>query len=245
MQSKLDILKLEASISIQSMDTQHLDHFEKRLENHKLQLQSIHMSSSNPKRETIVKSNSSSLSSFSSTISSVFSFNKAREEEKEVEEAEDYFAILGHGRQKRRKRQKFSSSNSNTTTSTSTDSLESSSLYNNTIPDTGRKGLLVLHSIHQQPETNERNAFDDTLSFLNDLASDSDDGGFRQDIIELLDTIHYNNHHNSDSLSFKSIPVNKNGIFKSILYTSWKWTRFFLIMILAILINLKRGPSLF
>ncbi|CAO3657366.1 unnamed protein product [Mucor hiemalis] len=320
-QSKLDVVKLEASISLQSMDNLHLDHFEKRLENHKLQLQSIMVitSSPHPKREIMLnnRSISSSLSSFSSTISSVLSSFKDKEEESEPE---DYFAILGHGNQKRRKRQKMTQQNeddfydidSNASSSDSHSSdiianitpitsnanslydinscnssmknedfiLTSNHEYNlnvkNKVPEIGRKGLLVLHSINgenglikQKEDGEERNALDDTLSFLNDLASDSDDGGLRQDIIQLIDTIHYNNCH--PELSCRSTPISTpklnehpfyrtapppfihsyshrhRGFLKSTFYnilnTSWKWIRFALVLTLAILINLRRGPS--
>ena len=121
------------------------------------------------------------------------------------------------------------------------------------------KGLLVLHSIQNSTMDviNKRNAFDETMSFLNDLASDSDDGGFRQDIIQLLDTIHYTNHSNSnhhiDTLSTTTasslspspdhtISIKDMGC--AILYTTWRWLRFALIMMLAIMINLWNGPSL-
>lgn len=271
-QSKLDIVKLEASISLQSMDNHlHLDHFEKRLENHKLQLQSIIMasitsSSPYPKREMMVLNNrsiSSSLSSFSSTISSVLSSFTDKDVEEESE-PEDYFAILGHGsnsQKKRRKRQKMTQHNtvvydidSHASSSASDRSHDSNHLVDNNItpitsnanssvvtsccnghvkydesdsdvstpflnvknkvvvPEIGRKGLLVLHSIHQennglikQEDKEERNALDDTLSFLNDLASDSDDGGFREDIIQLLDTMHYSNHCQPEMPSCRSI----------------------------------------
>lgn len=373
-QSKLDIVKLEASISLQSMNNHnfHLDHFEKRLENHKQQLQSIIMasitSSSSPSPSPYPKTDmlalnhrrsiSSSLSSFSSTISSVLSSFTEKDVEEGETEPEDYFAILGHGRsssssslKKRRKRQKMMMT---TTTSYDADSYASSSsdhshdsnplvTDNNNItpitsnvnssvatscccssnvdddssdvstpyhgnnvnvknkvvaaPEIGRKGLLVLHSIHHPQEKNnnglikqdnieERNALDDTLSFLNDLASDSDDGGFREDIIQLLDTMHNNNHCHysplpcrSISSSFSAAPQYNNifrppppaaaapaaaavpfvyscnhhrrrlsrGFLKSTFYsmlnTSWKWIRFALVLTLAILINLRRGPS--
>lgn len=255
LQSKLDIIKLETSISLKSMSTEHLDHFEKRLENHKLQLQTI------VKHEEVEKNKnkfSSSLSSFSSTISSILSLRSTSDEEEK-----DYYASLGHQQIRRRRHSKHQKRTSHVPIVTIDDS------YYTTTPkessDNGRNGLLVLHSIqdhNSQSEYNNdlinigtpsipstRNALDDTLSFLNDLASDSDDGGFRQDITQLLDTMHPVQQTQPRPKCFFRTQTRSTCFVKkaltSIVSSSWKWIRFALIMALAILINLRKGPSLF
>ncbi|KAI9263889.1 hypothetical protein EDC94DRAFT_606430 [Helicostylum pulchrum] len=217
-QSKLDIIKLEATISLQSIDSNHLNHFEKRLENHKFDLENIVV-------EKAATTNTPSLS-----LSSILSLNE-----------DDYFVSIGQKKKKKRRRaariikqdEQLSSSSSSSSSASSSVSVSS---------DIGRNELIVLHSIHDSNNNgpinsccsllDKRNALDDTLSFLNDLGSD--DGGFRQDIIDLLDrpTVHINK------------PYFKNNPFSSLLLISWKWIRFALIMTLAILINIKQGPSI-
>ncbi|KAI8986343.1 hypothetical protein BDB01DRAFT_704410, partial [Pilobolus umbonatus] len=94
----------------------------------------------------------------------------------------------------------------------------------------------------------ERNALDDTLSFLNDLSSNTDDGGFREDIYQLLnqyehmdhDTVHWNlyqlSHHQPNDSTHK-----RNTLFDTLVSTGWKWIKFSLVMTIAIMMNLKRG----
>ncbi|KAI7888206.1 uncharacterized protein EV154DRAFT_469211 [Mucor mucedo] len=219
LQSKLDIIKLETSISLKSMNTNHLDHFEKRLENHKLKLHSI-VNSNDKKVEENKTKFSSSLSSFSSTISSILSLRSTSDEDEK-----DYFASLGHQPMRRRRHSKQQE----------------------------RICHVPIVTIDENYYTKEpsaldtRNALDDTLSFLNDLASDSDDGGFRQDIIHLLDTMHPVHHQQTQPKCFfqtrRTCFVKK--ALTNIVSSSWKWIRFALIMTLAILINLRKGPSLF
>lgn len=261
LQSKLDIIKLETSISLKSMNTDHLDHFEKRLDNHKLQLENI---VNNDKIQVEKNKNnrfSSSLSSFSSTISSILSLRSTTDEEEK-----DYFASLGGHQQKRRRRQ---SKHQEITCHEPIVNIDDNYYITKDSSDIERNGLLVLHSINDNKSQSDynngviknsttsllstrntlgtRNALDDTLSFLNDLASDSDDGGFRQDIIQLLDTMHHND--NSCSPTSKCQNTRRNCFVKNALTnlvsSGWKWIRFALIMTLAILINLKKGPSLF
>ncbi|GAA5812263.1 hypothetical protein MFLAVUS_005713 [Mucor flavus] len=208
-QSKLDIIKLEATISLQSIDANHLNHFEKRLENHKFDLENIVV-----EKET---TNTPSLS-----LSSILSLNE-----------DDYFVSIGQKKKKRRRSTRIIKQNEEISASSCSSSVPS---------DIGRNELIVLHSIHDSNNNgpinsccsllDKRNALDDTLSFLNDLGSDDD--GFRQDIIDLLDrpTVHINK------------PYFKNNPFSSLLLISWKWIRFALIMTLAILINIKQGPSI-
>ncbi|KAG2235850.1 hypothetical protein INT48_003962 [Thamnidium elegans] len=155
-QSKLDIIKLEATISLQSIDANHLNHFEKRLENHKFDLENI---------QGTTKPNTPSLS-----LSSILSLNE-----------EDYFVSIGQKKKRRRSTRIIKQDEQSSSSSTSS--------------DIGRNELIVLHSIQDSNNNgpinsscsllDKRNALDDTLSFLNDLGSD--DGGFRQDIINLLD----------------------------------------------------------
>ncbi|KAG2197672.1 hypothetical protein INT47_002379 [Mucor saturninus] len=259
LQSKLDIIKLETSISLKSMNTNHLDHFEKRLENHKLKLHSI-VNSNDKKVEENKTKFSSSLSSFSSTISSILSLRSTSDEDEK-----DYFASLGHQPMRRRRHSKQQERICHVPIVTIDENY-----YTKEPSDNGRNGLLVLHSIHDNNSQSDynngvinndgttsllstrsaldtRNALDDTLSFLNDLASDSDDGGFRQDIIHLLDTMHPVHHQQTQPKCFfqtrRTCFVKK--ALTNIVSSSWKWIRFALIMTLAILINLRKGPSLF
>lgn len=252
LQSKLDIIKLETSISLKSMNTNHLDHFEKRLENHKLKLHSIVNNNHDKKEENKTKF-SSSLSSFSSTLSSILSLRSTTDENEK-----DYFASLGHQTMRRRRHSKQQERTCHVPIVTIDENY-----YTKEPSDNGRNGLLVLHSIHDNNSLSDynhdvinqdttrspldtRNALDDTLSFLNDLASDSDDGGFRQDIIQLLDTIQPVNQQTQPKCFFqtrRTCFVKK--ALTNIISSSWKWIRFVLIMTLAILINLRKGPSLF
>jgi hypothetical protein len=372
-QSKLDIIKLEASIALDSIAnctaTQqlHLDHFEKRLENYKLQLQqAIITSSSLPKVDNSSKRplslSSLTKSSFSSTISSILSPTRKNSRSTVDDLEEDFYASLNGSTQsvKRRKRQlsKQQQTKEETnfihplettrsleekvilvqaqqeqervyaTSSPTASSASSSYAYKNNMEssDIGTKReLLVLHSINDDNSSSfsgsfnggskscisssccsccdscsshfssnsinshpirnintakttmsilsKRNALDDTISFLNDLASDTDDGGFRQELLQLVDTIIRHNN-NDDSLcstnsvyqqlllqqqqqqqplyyyctTMPSYNATKKHCFirrilNNIISTSWKYIRFALVMTLAILINLKKGPK--
>ncbi|KAI8888917.1 hypothetical protein K501DRAFT_329539 [Backusella circina FSU 941] len=98
----------------------------------------------------------------------------------------------------------------------------------------------------------ERNALDDALSFLNDLASDADDGGFGEDIYKLLDLRHSFTPCPLTSGSHiplsHDIPNKKRPNFilsaiESCIYGSLKWFNFLLVMSIALAITLRRGPS--
>ncbi|KAI9366549.1 hypothetical protein BD770DRAFT_376453 [Pilaira anomala] len=262
-QSKLDIIKLETQISFKSLNSNHLDHFEKRLENHKFELKNMIEKKellSSPKEEKDDKSSSSSTTNSSlSTFSSILSSLKQKDE--------DYFVNMGQKKKRRSRRQ--SSSRQPQQQQQQQQQQSSQQDDDGTVSEIGRNNneLIVLHSIQHSSRSSssssssnhgvikydssslleKRNALDDTLSFLNGLASDTDDGGFRKDIIDLL-----NLHHPIKSSTQTTTTTThhhhcffiKNPL-SHLFVTSWKWIRFALIMTLAILINLKQGPSLF
>lgn len=246
-QSKLDIIKLETQISFKSLNSNHLDHFEKRLENHKFEFKN--MIEKNPKEEKEDKSTitSSSLSTFSSILSSL------------KQKDEDYFVNIGQKKKRRSRRQ--SSSRQREQQQSSQQPQEKDD--DGTVSEIGRNNneLIVLHSIQHSSSSSssnnhgvikydasslldKRNALDDTLSFLNGLASDTDDGGFRKDIIDLLNLHHPIKSSTQTTTTHHHCFFIKNPL-SHLFVTSWKWIRFALIMTLAILINLKQGPSLF
>jgi hypothetical protein len=98
----------------------------------------------------------------------------------------------------------------------------------------------------------ERNALDDALSFLNDLASDADDGGFGDDIYKLLDLRHSFTPCSLESgshipplhhVSNKKRPNFILSTIESCLCGGLKWFNFLLVMSVAVAIALRRGPS--
>jgi hypothetical protein len=259
LQSQLDIIKLETSTSLSCINLENIDHFEKKFENHKLQLNSIIVNNikvedqqqKENKRNNLFSSSLSSFtkSSFSSTLSSIVSTITSDEE---PEEEEDYYAILGGQHQKRRKRQQHRIMKEEEKESNS----EYSYAYTTSISDIDKGGLLSLHSNNDNiipplplllPPVLERNALDDTLSFLNHLASDTDDGGFRKDILLLLEDISDNNNYDNTLLlqqkrkrCYDCCFIKR--IINNLISTSWKYIRFAIILTLAILINIKEGP---
>ncbi|CEP18933.1 hypothetical protein [Parasitella parasitica] len=108
----------------------------------------------------------------------------------------------------------------------------------------------MLHSIgqtgvrFQEQNNHHRNAFDDVLSFLNDIvASDVNDDGFIQDIYDILDQ-----QQQQQQQSQTGVTGMTASIFHVLKYFSSrgvKWIKFTIVMALAILINLKKGPNLF
>jgi hypothetical protein len=118
-----------------------------------------------------------------------------------------------------------------------------------------RHELLALHSIFQsavhfereKKEEQDRNALDDVLSFLNEISSNSNDDIFIQDIYKILD-------HQKQQIAQK-LPVAAStstivsssilNTLKYLLSKGLQWIRFTIVMALAIIINLKKGPKPF
>ncbi|EPB87250.1 hypothetical protein HMPREF1544_05972 [Mucor circinelloides 1006PhL] len=115
-----------------------------------------------------------------------------------------------------------------------------------------RHELLVLHSIHPSaiPAASEiskaaidRNALDDVLSFLNGSELSTNNDRLVRDIYEILE----------QEYAFHKPPTatQLNGTFpvlnllRNMLDKGKKWIKFALVMILAIIINLKKGPKSF
>lgn len=178
-------------------------------------------------------------------------------------------------------------------------SSNSNSLYNSSINKTTSGTARYKQAKTTISITSNRNALDDTISFLNDLASDTDDGGFRQELLSLVDNIirHNNNNHSSHVSSFASSAVaaaatnstaSTNQVYQQLLHwqqqqqqteeqayfcerrhsasshnrnkkkrcfikrwidnllsTSGKYVRFAIVMTLAIMINIRKGPKSF
>lgn len=122
--------------------------------------------------------------------------------------------------------------------------------------DTGsRHELLVLHSIFQsavhvekeEEEEQDRNPLDDVLSFLNEISLNNNDDKFIRDIYEILD-------HQQPEFTQK-LPVAAStsttagssllNTLKYLLRKGLQWIRFTIVMTLAIMINLKKGPKSF
>ncbi|KAI8339303.1 hypothetical protein BD560DRAFT_450817 [Blakeslea trispora] len=89
---------------------------------------------------------------------------------------------------------------------------------------------------YPQSHLNHRNALDETLSFLDALASDTDDGGFRHDLSRLLKT--------EQDYQHAIQTVHHINLIQRVVYSSLKWARYALVLILAIIINLKKGPDM-
>lgn len=246
---------------------------------------------------------SSSLSSFSkSSLSSISSLLSLSSNNSKPEEESDYYSILGSSilnHQKRRKRRhqqsqkaddysqepdQFTAEIDSQSVSISVNSSEEqaqslsspSSIFMES-SDFGTREAVVLHSIQQEQakkdELIKRNALDDTLSFINEIKSNTDDGGFKQDVYniinEMITKVQDRNrtidqgHHYYSAVYPASIPstaapspldyciyhhdVNEQhqGPLEGCISAGWRWVRFAIIMSLAIMINLKKGPKSF
>jgi hypothetical protein len=264
------------------IDENQLCFFEKRLMKHKTQLQQLlklsHAEATTAKTNETTGTNltskviSSSLSSLSkssfSSISSLLSlsFNKQPEEDS------DYYSILGgsilnHQKRRKRKHQQLQKMQAQEPTVDSSEaasslyhaenlaqpSLSSPSSAFMESSDIGTKELLVLHSI--QPSKDElikRNALDDTLSFINELKSDTDDGGFKQDIYNMISDMitkatidPYAVYPTFISPPLPDILDDHPSLLERCISTGWRWFRFAIVMTLAIMINIKKGPQSF
>jgi hypothetical protein len=299
LQSQLEVIKLDTTISFnllpKDFDENQLSFFEKRLNKHKTQLQQV-LTLSNTETTTTKKNEtgtklsrkmiSLSLSSFSkssfSNISSLLSFDKSRK----TEEESDYYSILGGSilnHQKRRKRrhqqsqkvedpQEPSEAKSTSSLYYTENQVQPSSIFMES-SDIGTRELLVLHSIQQEQtkkdELIKRNALDDTLSFINELKSDTDDGGFKQDVYNMISdmitkaqlenkTIDQGQYYYAaeypisvtpplpDTFAYcKSNHYVNQSLLEKCISTGWRWVRFAIVMTLAIMINLKKGPISF
>lgn len=122
--------------------------------------------------------------------------------------------------------------------------------------DTGnRHELLVLHSIFQsavhvekeEKEEQDRNPLDDVLSFLNEISLNNNDDKFIRDIYEILD------HQQPEFTQKLSVATSTSttagssslNTLKYLLSKGLQWIRFTIVMTLAIMINLKKGPKSF
>ncbi|KAL9540499.1 hypothetical protein MBANPS3_009647 [Mucor bainieri] len=113
-----------------------------------------------------------------------------------------------------------------------------------------RHELLVLHSIppstiQAASETSksviERNALDDVLSFLNDMELNThDDDRLVRDIYEILEQEYASA---ATPPGINSFPAFR--LLQKLLDKGMRWIKFAIVMVLAIIINLKKGPKSF
>lgn len=90
------------------------------------------------------------------------------------------------------------------------------------------------HFSYPNSLSNERNALDDTLDFLDTLSVD--DGGFRNDLLNLLDR------YEKPQAKKRKRCFLKRSLTTLALFT-WKWIRFMIVMSLAVLISLRQRYS--
>ncbi|GAN02047.1 hypothetical protein MAM1_0016d01486 [Mucor ambiguus] len=116
-----------------------------------------------------------------------------------------------------------------------------------------RHELLVLHSIPpssiqaaseiSKPVV-DRNALDDVLSFLNDAELNTHDDRLVRDIYEILEQ-----GYTSNKLPIATQPTSTSfptfHLLQKLLDKGMKWIKFAIVMVLAIIINLKKGPQSF
>ncbi|KAL9558687.1 hypothetical protein PS6_001155 [Mucor atramentarius] len=115
-----------------------------------------------------------------------------------------------------------------------------------------RHELLVLHSIHPSaiPAASEiskaavdRNALDDVLSFLNDTELNANNDRLVRDIYEILEQEYA--FHKPPTATQLNVTFPVLNLLRNMLDKGKKWIKFALVMILAIIINLKKGPESF
>lgn len=118
-----------------------------------------------------------------------------------------------------------------------------------------RHELLVLHSIppfsiQAASETSksviDRNALDDVLSFLNGIELNTHDDTLVRDIYDILEQEYAFDKlpaPTTPPMSTTSFPVFH--LLQKLLDKGMKWIKFAIVMLLAIAINLKKGPKLF
>ncbi|KAG1136162.1 hypothetical protein G6F37_006620 [Rhizopus arrhizus] len=214
MQSKIEVLRIDITASVKAIESKEgqlsqplLVHFEKRYENHQSDLKNLTY------LPYVPLSPSSSTTSFSqSSIESSclpnHSLTLVSDDDpshQTVLSLESSHATLDH---------------SPTSSERHQHNLSTSS---------------ELHQDSLQPPnslSNERNALDDTLDFLDTLSVD--DGGFRKDLLNLLDR-------------YEKPQAKKRCFLKRSLNTlalfTWQWIRFMIVMSLAILISLRQRDS--
>ncbi|CAO3640434.1 unnamed protein product [Mucor fragilis] len=115
-----------------------------------------------------------------------------------------------------------------------------------------RHELLVLHSIppssvQAASETSrpalDRNALDDVLSFLNDIELNMYDDRLVKDIYEILEQEYTISKLQTTTQPSGAFPAFR--LLQKLLDKGMKWIKFAIVMILAIIINLKKGPKSF
>ncbi|KAI8645509.1 hypothetical protein BD408DRAFT_411561 [Parasitella parasitica] len=302
LQCQLDIVKMDASISLQSLPTSvisetQLAHFEKRFAHHKMELQCILQRKEDAKP---IKKTPASSPFLGASISSLLSLCSKSNKSDDMMEDESYYSVLGgsiHHHQKRRKRRHnqqkkhtvfmqnneaapapapapaaqastlrseaispyvssdvIENSNESITASSScsceyseNNSISNKPFYRDT---TDRHESLMLQSSNrptmrsQEQDEQHRNTLDDVLSFLNDIAEKNvnDDDGFIQDMYDILDQQKLQQPPHTVRAAMAT------SIFHVLKYFSsrgLKWIKFAIVMALAIVINLKKGPNLF
>ncbi|KAK4512737.1 uncharacterized protein ATC70_003443 [Mucor velutinosus] len=116
-----------------------------------------------------------------------------------------------------------------------------------------RHEILVLHSIppfsiqaasESSKSAVDRNALDDVLSYLNDIELNTHDDRLVRDIYEILEQ-EYTFSKLPTATQRTSIPFPAFHLLQKLLDKSMKWIKFVIVMIIAILINLKKGPKSF
>ncbi|KAG1473107.1 hypothetical protein G6F56_001138 [Rhizopus delemar] len=215
MQSKLEVLRMDMTAAVKAMYSKGdlseplLIHFEKKLENHQSDLTSLTWQYLSP-------SPTSTVSSFTQSTFNEFPSNQSTQPSESIQEDCLPYTV----------------SNEHTLADISIAQSESQNEYippsHSTPPPS--ETILTTESLQS-----ERNALDDSLSFLDTLSVNTDDGGFRQELLYLIDQYDH---------SKKEAPKRKRGLIKrSIVFlfmTIWHWIKFAIIMTLAIIISLRQ-----
>ncbi|KAG1379097.1 hypothetical protein G6F60_005821 [Rhizopus arrhizus] len=218
MQSKIEILRIDITASVKAIESKEgqlsqplLVHFEKRYENHQSDLKHLtylpHVPLSPSSSTTSFSQSSIEYSPTSSThsLTQPDHLTLASEDDpshQTVLSLASSHAFLDH---------------SPTPSELHQDHLSTSS-------------SLPLHPPNSR--SNERNALDDTLDFLDTLSVD--DGGFRKDLLNLLDRYEKPQ---KKKRCFLRRSLNTLALF------TWQWIRFMMVMSLAILISLRQRDS--
>jgi hypothetical protein len=221
MQSKIEVLRIDITASVKAIESKEgqlsqplLVHFEKRYENHQSDLKNLTY------LPYVPLSPSSSTTSFSQSsieysptpcthsLTQPDHLTLASDDDpshQSVLSLESSHALLDH-------------------------SPTPSELHQNHLSTSSELPQDNLHSLNSL--SNERNALDDTLDFLDTLSVD--DGGFRKDLLNLLDR-------------YEKPQTKKRCFLKRSLNTlalfTWQWIRFMIVMSLAILISLRQRDS--
>ncbi|OBZ88504.1 hypothetical protein A0J61_03444 [Choanephora cucurbitarum] len=234
LQSQLEIIKLDTSISFQSLSagtysqttsSLQLGQLERRLEGHQHSLNQLILSLVKDELVTSKPRSKPSVIPKESDQSSVFSFCESETDQQN--EGDWYCSLSDYPVRPRRKRKLYHVSKQQKFTQDSICLDTTSTVSSLAVGD------------NQLVDLDHRNALDETLSFLDKLASDTDDGGFRYDMCRLLEA--------EETKDFDDTiqTVHKVNLIQRILYASLRWARYTLVLALAIMINLKKGPHLF